>query len=575
MKDIREIYEEVFIYLESWSEQSRTNGELNPYFYMRSVRDDRFQKGYWFPGNDSYMCLSFWSGGDSLNKTPNIFFEINITRGCSIVIVSRDSDSKTEYFKKMIEIIDARSDYKYIPNKKNNSWRKNLSRTANLWQNDLNFFLDNEKRRIDDYLLEHPLTELEEFISNFDFISSQNFDAMYSRVLQERAVLEEKANSLNKSFQINNKLPVAIQGFRIENFQGMKISEIDQLPTNAQWIFITGENGYGKTTLLQAIALGLCSDPDLEKYLDNQSRITVKLSILGDMAFPVRTKGNLSNSGLDNYGEFVVGYGPVRLNIQSKSSENMETKSQNHVMSLFENETLLKNINYELFASRYSNEKVFLELSHLITTVTDGRISKIIIDERQALFIETLSNGDRLEPLPLSKLAAGFRSIINIVFDIYLRFKKTHPNEKYSDFFGIVLIDEIENHLHPILQRELPIALSKVFPNIQFIISTHSPIPLLGANKNSLILRVNRSKEEGVTVERLDEIIDFPTLLPNTILTSPIFGFQEIFSESKDNNDFVRVENTYDEVLENNDQMKRIRQHFDPETTDEILKLLK
>jgi predicted ATP-binding protein involved in virulence len=290
----------------------------------------------------------------------------------------------------------------------------------------------------------------------------------------------------------------------------------------------------------------------------------------------VRTRGSINNTENDDFGQFVLGYGPARLNVQSNSSENMETKSKNNVLSLFENATLLKNINYELFASSHSDSEMYSELSEIISTVTGGRISNVEIVGREALFIERLSNGDELEPLPLSKLAAGFRSIINIVFDIYLRLRTTHdPDTPFQDFYGIVLIDEIENHLHPILQRDVPITLSKVFPKIQFIISTHSPIPLLAAEKNSIIIKVSRSKEEGVTIERLDEIIDFPTLLPNTILTSPIFGFQEIFSESKDNDSFIRVETTYGEVLENNDQADRIGQHLDKETTDEILKLLR
>ena len=74
-----------------WSEQALTNdNEINPYFYMRSARDERFNKGYWFPGNESYLCVSFWAGGDSFSKTPNLFFEIDIRKGCRIVIISKD-----------------------------------------------------------------------------------------------------------------------------------------------------------------------------------------------------------------------------------------------------------------------------------------------------------------------------------------------------------------------------------------------------------------------------------------------------------------------------------------------------
>jgi len=576
MQNLERVHEVVFNFLNTWSEQSRTrNNEINPYFYMRSVKDDRFKRGYWFPGNDSYLCVSFWAGGDSFHKTPNIYFDIHEKYGCRVLIVSKDSDSKYRYFLKLVDSLNSADTIKYIANKRVKIWIKQLSNNWLDWQKQLGIFIIKDKRIIDKYIGDEQLTEIEEFVSKFGFITAKDFDTMYSRVLKERDALKATEDDKQKEFLNRPKLPFALLGINIENFQGVKSAIIKDLRPDANWIFITGENGYGKTTLLQAIALGLSANPDLEKYLDSNSRISTELVRNNEKAFPVRTKGNISNLESYDYGQFVLGYGPARLNVQSKSSENKENKSINNVLGLFDNEVLLKNINYELFASNHSDTRVYEELQQLIKDVTKGRISKIEIREREAHFVETLSNGDTLDAMPLGKLAAGFRSIINIVIDIYLRFKRSHPDTKYLDFYGIVLIDEIENHLHPILQRELPITLTQVFPKIQFIISTHSPIPLLGADKNSIILKANRLKTEGVTFERLDEEIDFPNLLPNTILTSPIFGFKGIFSESKDDDDFVRAENTYAEVQTNDEQTSRIQKHLNKETASAILKLLK
>ncbi len=145
------------------------------------------------------------------------------------------------------------------------------------------------------------------------------------------------------------------------------------------------------------------------------------------------------------------------------------------------------------------------------------------------------------------KLFFEFRSIINIVFDIYLRLKRVHKNLRYDDFYGIVLIDELENHLHPILQRELPTTLSKVFPMIQFIISTHSPIPLLAADKNSIILKVNRTKDEGVTIEKI-EIDNVVELTPNILFTSPVFGFSDIINQNLTSDSNLRTEKSWEEM---------------------------
>jgi hypothetical protein len=576
MKDIEKLHDRIFDHLNSWSSSARNrNDELNPWFYLRSVRDERFKRGYWFPGNDIYICLSFWVGGDSNARTPNVFFELHEKHGCRAIIVSRDSESKYKYFEKLVRVLNDADNNKFVQNKKGKLWTKQFSNDFGQWHDYLTLFIVNDKRRIDEYISNNEGVEHEEFVSKFGFLTASDFDVMYSRVLTERNAIKERQYSEQRDFLSKPKLPLALLGITVESFQGIKKCNVGDFNPNSQWIFITGENGYGKTTFLQAIALGLSGDSDLEKYLDPKSRISIELVRNNEKAYPVRIKGNLSNLENYDFGQFVLGYGPSRLNVQSRISENKDGRGNNNVMSLFDSETLLKNINYELFASNYTDKRTFSELEDLVKVVTKGRISEVLISDREASFVETLSNGENLAPTPLSKLAAGFRSIINIVFDIYLRFRKVHLNLNYREFYGIVLIDEIENHLHPSLQRELPVALSEVFPNVQFIISTHSPITLLAASKDSMVLKVNRTKNDGVTIERLDGVVDFGNLLPNTILTSPIFGFDRIFSESRDEATFVRPETTYNEILENDEQASRIEKHLNKETTSEILRLLK
>jgi predicted ATP-binding protein involved in virulence len=237
---------------------------------------------------------------------------------------------------------------------------------------------------------------------------------------------------------------------------------------------------------------------------------------------------------------------------------------------------LLRNVNYELFASYHTDPGAFQHLKNIIFQVTDGRICDIQVSGRNITFKEKLDNSDEVEPMPLDKLAAGYRNIINLAFDIYSRLKSVHEKSLYyGDYFGIVLIDEFENHLHPIFQRKLPVLLSKVFPRVQFIVSTHSPIPLLAAEKTSMIIKVNRTTKEGITLERLDDKINISALLPNILLTSPIFGFEDIFPDSKDDTVFPRTEDTYQEAKDNDLQNQQIKNFFDRDKTREILNTLK
>ena len=134
-----------------------------------------------------------------------------------------------------------------------------------------------------------------------------------------------------------------------------------------------------------------------------------------------------------------------------------------------------------------------------------------------------------------------------MVGDMIIRLRRYQNVENFKDLFGIVLIDEIDLHLHPKYQKLFIQKLTELFPRIQFIASTHSPIPLLGAPKNSVIINVSRTREEGIKAELLN--IDFSVLTPNAILSSPIFGFQDLIPESKSDDVMIRSEDTYKEVL--------------------------
>ncbi|MCE7654270.1 AAA family ATPase [Vibrio fluvialis] len=80
------------------------------------------------------------------------------------------------------------------------------------------------------------------------------------------------------------------------------------------------------------------------------------------------------------------------------------------------------------------------------------------------------------EQIDLIKLSDGYSAIISIVCEIITRMEAI----KFGSFdvSGIVLVDEIETHLHVSLQRQILPFLRKMFPNIQFIVTTHSPFIL-------------------------------------------------------------------------------------------------
>jgi hypothetical protein len=97
------------------------------------------------------------------------------------------------------------------------------------------------------------------------------------------------------------------------------------------------------------------------------------------------------------------------------------------------------------------------------------------------------------------------------------------------------------------MQKHLVEQLSKTFPNMQFIVSTHSPLPLLGAPKDTMVYVVKRNREEGVVIQRMDNHVMFEQMLPNSILSSPIFGLDDLVSSARED-DPIYVEDDFSEV---------------------------
>lgn len=91
---------------------------------------------------------------------------------------------------------------------------------------------------------------------------------------------------------------------------------------------------------------------------------------------------------------------------------------------------------------------------------------------------------------------------------------------------GVVLIDEIDAHLHPEWQREIGFWLKKRFPNIQFIVTSHSPLICQAADPNGLFVLPEPGSDEparALTAEEYQEVI---SSRPDTILRSAAFGLQ-------------------------------------------------
>lgn len=118
-------------------------------------------------------------------------------------------------------------------------------------------------------------------------------------------------------------------------------------------------------------------------------------------------------------------------------------------------------------------------------------------------------------------LPMGYKRIFSIVLDIAYRSYILNENIESE---GIVLIDEIELHLHPTLQQEVLQRLRRTFPNIQFIITTHSPIVISNfkSNENNKIIKLEHDGND-YSDQKIDNIygLDYSTNLSEIMEVDP------------------------------------------------------
>ena len=103
----------------------------------------------------------------------------------------------------------------------------------------------------------------------------------------------------------------------------------------------------------------------------------------------------------------------------------------------------------------------------------------------------------------LEELSAGFQAVLSIIANIFEWIEGSRPDgeRKASEVFGTVLIDELDLHLHPEWQFTLRNGLEKIFPNIQFIVTTHSPHLLASAQQEEVIVMPKITGRETYNLE--------------------------------------------------------------------------
>lgn len=168
-------------------------------------------------------------------------------------------------------------------------------------------------------------------------------------------------------------------------------------------------------------------------------------------------------------------------------------------------------------------EAVKTAVAQFMARINEDEIAGKIIYEKRS---EQLLYVTEKEAIQISALSAGYQSLVWIAFDIACRMAILNPflKETICQTSGIVLIDEIDLHLHPKWQWNVLNALHEVFPNVQFIVTTHLPI-IIASTKGSWLLDIENDEVEyeythyGLDINDTLKICQDSQSLPSEIQT--------------------------------------------------------
>lgn len=361
---------------------------------------------------------------------------------------------------------------------------------------------------------------------------SHEVDALVNGAYMQTITNLKSTDKIDELLQAINQ-PKTVYKINKINITNFRLIEQIEINFDESLNVIIANNGIGKTTILDAISIGLGAmltrfpkikgidfkERDLQKDKENKSKpyMNVKIESTGNVVWDRTSKrdntqktaklipnsyglkelNDFVDSIVDNHNEgndyimpLVIYYGTCRNCFDAPMRKTNFKKDFNRFESLESSLTSSTNFNrlfqwFDAMATIENNEikekRDFNYTNKYLDTVRNAIETMIPSFENPRIemyplrfMIDQKQEDGTIKELQIEQLSAGYKAVLAMTMDISARMVEANPNLG-NNSEAIILIDELDLHLHPTWQQNILLDLHRTFPNAQFIITTHSP----------------------------------------------------------------------------------------------------
>jgi uncharacterized protein (TIGR02646 family) len=332
------------------------------------------------------------------------------------------------------------------------------------------------------------------------------------------------ADTISEDFYRHARFIERIDLTNIRAFKRLTLQPAFSTNESGSWLMLLGENGAGKSTVLQAIACALIGQRGVDSLELKASsflrrgcaRGEVRVQVSGLSAPITLTLKRGSDRIMVDPPEpklMILGYGATRLLAGAPQPEDGRTHFK--VRNLFDPHAPLSDGRPWLHdASRGAFNRHVRSLSALLPRQDAVKFSR----RAGVIYVETPGSRNSL-----SDLSSGYQAVLALALDIMSVMRRGWDDMNGAE--GVVLIDEVDAHLHPRWKMKIVPLLRQLFPRVQFIATSHEPLTLRSLDSAEVTVLSRSSDGEVFAMTGDDAEIPSPKFMRiEQLLTSELFG---------------------------------------------------